>query len=376
MRNNSELDREDYEFVKDIHGDVSRTFELALGKLSGGMEDVVRTSYLMCRIPDTIEDSGNIPVEKKSELLDQYLGIVNGETGYDIQSFVEDSYDALEHSADQWYDLEDIDENLSYWELLENTESVFNVFDQFDPGIKNCVETNVSEMVEGMRDNSQNIAGTDNQGIRINDLDELADYNYIVAGTVGNLLTDVFTYEHDFDDEDRLYELSEDFGHFLQTINIVKDPHDDYFEEDAIFLPDSLTEGDFHSEVVQELESNNGDREKLRDGVLEVVQHANNNSPEVAEYINIIEEESHEVASYLQVSALLAAATLREANESPLEAFEEDGISISKEEALTINQKAGNWEDAREAMGLVGEEPLITFPNWVKARVHDLKKKV
>jgi len=76
------------------------------------------------------------------------------------------------------------------------------------------VESNVSEMVEGMRDISAEIAQTDVDGIRIDNLEDLADYNYIVAGTVGNLLTDVFTYKHDFEDEDRLYEISERFWTF------------------------------------------------------------------------------------------------------------------------------------------------------------------
>jgi len=101
MYRDSDFD-EDYSFVQDIHGDVSRTFELALDNLSGDMKDVVRTSYLLCRIPDTIEDSGHIPVEQKSVLLDQYLDIVNQGSGYDIDGFVRDSYEALEYDAQTW----------------------------------------------------------------------------------------------------------------------------------------------------------------------------------------------------------------------------------------------------------------------------------
>jgi|AntDeeMinimDraft_5_1070356.scaffolds.fasta_scaffold00046_33 farnesyl-diphosphate farnesyltransferase len=375
MYRDSDFD-EDYSFVQDIHGDVSRTFELALDNLSGDMKDVVRTSYLLCRIPDTIEDSGHIPVEQKSVLLDQYLDIVNQGSGYDIDGFVRDSYEALEYDAQTWSDLTDLDEDSSYWKLLENTDRVFNVFEQSDPEIRKRVESNVSEMVEGMRDISAEIAQTDVDGIRIDNLEDLADYNYIVAGTVGNLLTDVFTYKHDFEDEDRLYEISEDFGHFLQTVNIIKDPYDDYIEEDAVFVPDSLVDGSFHQEVIDELEFGEGNKSVLNEGILELVDHADEHSENVIEYIDIVQSESKEIGSYLQVPALLAKATLREAKENPMDAFQKDGISIGKAEALTLNQKATEWNNTEAAMEEVGKRPIVTLPNRFKAALYDLKKKL
>ncbi len=195
------VDDKDYAFVQDIHGDVSRTFELAAGKLSDDLADVIRTSYLLCRIPDTIEDSGYIPVEEKSDILDQYLDILQDGSDYRVEEFVSNSYDALEQDVDHWSELNDLDSDQSYWRLLGNTDRVFNVFEHFDPEIRQSVEYNVGEMVEGMRDISSEIAETEAEGIRIDDFEELADYNYIVAGTVGNLLTDIFTYEQDFEDE-------------------------------------------------------------------------------------------------------------------------------------------------------------------------------
>ena len=375
MYQNLDFD-EDYNFVEDIHGDVSRTFDLALENLSGDMKEVVRTSYLLCRIPDTIEDSGHIPVEQKPALLDQYHGILNQGSGYDIEDFVDSSYEALEYEVETWSDLTDLDEDPSYWRLLENTDRVFNVFEQFDPEVRQRVKTNVGEMVEGMRDTSAEIAETNSEGIRIDNFDELSEYNYIVAGTVGNLLTDVFSYKHDFENEKRLYELSEDFGHFLQTVNIIKDPYDDYVEEDAVFLPDSLAGGEFHQDVIAELEHGQGNESVLTEGMLELVDHAEERTEDVTEYISTVQEESEEIGSYLQVPALLAKATLREAQKSPMDAFEKEGISISKAEALTINQKASEWKDTSAIVEKVGNKPVLTLPNQFKAALYDLKKKL
>jgi len=374
MYQNSDFE-EDYIFIQDIHGDVSRTFELAAGKLSGDLADVVRTSYLLCRIPDTIEDSGHIPVEEKPGLLDQYLDVLRDDPDYQTGDFISNSYDALEQDIDHWTELDELDNGKSYWELLENTDRVFNVFAQFDDEIRQSVEHNVGEMVEGMRDISSETAENETEGIRIGDFDELADYNYIVAGTVGNLLTDIFTYENNFEDEDRLYELSEDFGHFLQTINILKDPYNDYINEDAVFAPDSLASGDFHEEVIGRFEGDEVDEERLEQGILELAEHADQSTENVVEYIDIIDKDSEEIGGYLRVPALLATATLREARENPMDAFEEHGISIGKAEALTITQKAGEWKDVATAVERIEEETFVNIPNRFKAGFYDFKSR-
>lgn len=374
MYNNSDFE-DDYIFVRDIHGDVSRTFELAAENLSGDLADIIRTSYLLCRIPDTIEDSGHIPVNEKSDLLDQYLDVLQDDSDYQAEDFISNSYDALEQDVSDWTDLEDLDNDRSYWKLLENTDRVFNVFAQFDDEIRQSIEYNVGEMVEGMRDVSSEVAETKVAGIRIDDFDELADYNYIVAGTVGNLLTDIFTHKNEFENEDRLYDLSEDFGHFLQTINIIKDPYDDFVKEDAIFVPDSLAGGEFHQKVIDCFEDGKSDEEKLQQGIVELVEHADQSTGSVVEYIDIIETESEEISGYLQSPALLATATLREARENPGDAFREQGISIEKAEALTISQKAGEWKNVSTAVERIEEETLVTMPNRFKARLHDFKNR-
>ncbi len=143
--------------------------------------------------------------------------------------------------------------------------------------------------------------------------------------------------------------------------------------EDAIFVPDSLADGDFHEEVINCFEGNKADEEMLDRGIIELVEHADQSSEKVVEYIDIIDRSSEDIGGYLQVPALLATATLREARENPMDAFEEQGVSIGKAEALTITQKAGEWQDVETAVERIEEEPFVSISNRVKASLHDFK---
>ena len=54
---------------------VSRTFAPTIRMLPAGLNTIVTVAYLLCRIADTVEDSEDISVDKKKELLDYYINI-------------------------------------------------------------------------------------------------------------------------------------------------------------------------------------------------------------------------------------------------------------------------------------------------------------
>src|SRR5512134_1471962 len=62
-------DLADREFCRAILPKVSRTFALGIRLLPAGLEEAVRTSYLLCRSADTIEDSADLPAARKDALL-------------------------------------------------------------------------------------------------------------------------------------------------------------------------------------------------------------------------------------------------------------------------------------------------------------------
>jgi farnesyl-diphosphate farnesyltransferase len=98
----------------------------------------------------------------------------------------------------------------------------------------------VCEMVDGMkktviRQNSQEKIGTKS-------LEELEEYCYFVAGTVGNMLTDLFHYYSPWIN-DKLYEQMCEhrsaFGEALQLTNIIKDAMGD-LKRGVSFIPRDL----------------------------------------------------------------------------------------------------------------------------------------
>ncbi|ERG88642.1 MAG: phytoene/squalene synthetase [halophilic archaeon J07HX5] len=62
----------DLAWCYDAVQDVSRTFALTVDVLEEPMASHIALGYLLCRIPDTVEDAAHIPPESQAELLREY----------------------------------------------------------------------------------------------------------------------------------------------------------------------------------------------------------------------------------------------------------------------------------------------------------------
>ncbi len=329
---------DDREFCYNIHEDVSRTFDLALNKLSGDLEEEVCVGYLMCRIPDTIEDSGNLKSEDKIELLSRYRDILEDPKDQKIDDFVYDIENSLEES---------LDDSKADWELVRNTEKVFNVFQEFEQPVQDYMRDNIDEMSAGMIEYSASSAENPYQGIRIENMAQFEDYCFYVAGTVGNLLTDLFAYHNDFSEqkEKELRGNAEDFGEYLQTINIVKDPWKDYNEENAFFIPESILEenGSSHEHMKSIFDGVSKNQEPVVSAIEDLIEHGEEKEQSAAEFIQSIPETATEVQKYVKIPYFLAVATSREAKINTGDALTEEGIKIDKLEAAQILSSIDNW---------------------------------
>lgn len=344
-------------YLDNIHGKVSRTFQAALEQLEAGTNiyQEVRDSYLLCRIADTVEDSNLIDGENKAELLESYSALIedsfSGEAGYrDVAEWVRDVSDKIEgyHINDLDEDMEQIDG--SHWSIVRNAHTSFSSYEQFDQESKKIVGESVQEMAEGMTGYVQG-----EQGIRLESEEELFDYCHFAAGTVGELLTDLFARKADEPDKDVLKENSEDYAQLLQRINIARDPVADLKEEDAIFIPEEYMEDLIHEkfseEVGEAVESDNvrEEHEKLVESVEKVLESAENRADAAVEYVTeFSKEDSHNIRAYLETPLLLALATVDQTE--PEDAFTAHGLKISRQEVGKILTSAGNisneeWED-------------------------------
>ena len=202
---------------------VSRTFALSIRVLPGPLGDAVRTSYLLCRIADTIEDDLAITADRKAALLDQLSTCFDNEAAG--ESFAGHA-NALRGDA-------------AHVHLVRNAQLVFRCYRALPAGSRTAVARWVTEMIGGMRKFVLAYPG----GIRIQSLDEYREYCYYVAGTVGYLLTDLW-HEHSRSIGAAQYavlkERSRSFAEALQTVNILKDVATDATLENSVYIPEQL----------------------------------------------------------------------------------------------------------------------------------------
>ena len=337
-------------YLDSVHGNVSRTFDLALRQLEDDdLRKEVRDSYLLCRIADTIEDTDLIDGDDKAKLLNSYSSLIESHRSEDdnyreVADWVRSVSDSLKglHINELNGDREDVDE--AYWSLVRNAHTALSSYQGFDEGPKRDVGESIQEMSEGM---AEYVKG--DEGIRIKDEQDLFEYCHYVAGTVGDFLTDLFSRRTETDEE-TLRENSEAYAQLLQRINVARDPVSDLREEDAIFIPETYMEGlsheQFGDEIEQAVKTENArsNHSELVSSVENVLDSAEENADSAVEYITEFENNDKGIRAYLETPLLLALATADRTE--PEDAFTEEGLKIGREEVGKIMHTAGNIPDS------------------------------
>ncbi len=228
---------------REILPKVSRSFTLAIQALPEPTRDYICVAYLLCRMVDTIED---------------HPTLANKDAYYDLfdRCLLEiERWDSLDISL-----LEKINPPQSWDdELMRDAAAVLTLFESFPPAVREIMKRNVHEMSRGMRGYT---ARGGHGAIVLNDNKDLDLYCYYVAGTVGNLLTEVFAHECGITDPSWLRRQKERGYHFalgLQKVNMIKDVVQD-FKRGSVFVPrqwltmfgvskEDLVQGDSNSRV-------------------------------------------------------------------------------------------------------------------------------
>ena len=202
----------DLAYQKAILGSVSRTFALTIPLLPPAIEVVVGNTYLLCRIVDTIEDAAELSPAEKQRLSKLFLEATLGTIP--VASFVGPCLDALRGYS-----------NVDELDLIAHTPTVLRILHTFPDRDRAAIGRCVSIMSDGMSyfHNRQTQEG-------LKDLAEFEKYCYVVAGVVGELLTDIFShYSPEFAKRIQGHEqLAIAFGQALQMTNILKDSPEDH----------------------------------------------------------------------------------------------------------------------------------------------------
>lgn len=209
--------------------EVSRTYALTIKALGEPYHKPVLLGYLFCRIADTYEDSHKLPHDVKLKSLQLFKEVfqADGKAAEKIEEI---------RILCEPFDKEDDEEFLALY-----PEPVFDEYQGYPQEVKDIMTHTITEMVDGMmatvaqQAKQGNLVGTDS-------VKDLEQYCYYVAGTVGNMLTDLLAYYSPLVDENRHEKLAEDkiaFAEGLQLTNIIKDAMGD-LKREVSFLPKDL----------------------------------------------------------------------------------------------------------------------------------------
>jgi len=335
----------DLEWCHETVQGVSRTFALTIDVLDEPMSDHICLGYLLCRVADTIEDAGHIPPEPQAELLHTYDDALDPDAETDIEAFRAD--------IDQW--LPEADERSADWRVVAEAPRVVATFEQFPADIQAAIIPPVRELVEGMAMFVDRHASAG--GLRIDSRDELEEYCYYAAGTVGNLITNLLTRgEITADRRQHLYDTAVEFGLLLQLVNISKDVYDDYTEENNVYLPaEWLADEGVDQEAVVEPEN--------RDAAAEVVgrtaSHAQSFLADAEGYLKAMPLSHGNTLAAWGVPFLLAVGTLRELTANPEDALTERGVKIDRQEVFAVMgaMRNGGKESLSELRKTISKRP-------------------
>jgi farnesyl-diphosphate farnesyltransferase len=209
---------------------TSRTFALAIPLLPEPCRREVTIAYLLFRIADTFEDAVAWSKHERIAALAQFVDLLRE---LDVAK-------ARECTA-QWTVSRPIDHD-GYMQLLEETPAVIQALIECEPRARAIVVRHAIRTTEGM---ATVVQRTDPRGnLQIKDLQDLRDYCYIVAGIVGELLTELFLLHSPqlTGVKHTLESNAVAFGEALQLVNILKDADDDA-EDGRVFLPPKSERG-------------------------------------------------------------------------------------------------------------------------------------
>jgi len=210
---------------------TSRTFALTIPMLPARLRREIGVAYLLFRVIDTFEDATAWPPARRMEALDEFVAMLE-----------EDGAGAGPRSiravAEAWTREPPV-AHQGYIELLGATPRVLDWYRGLAPASRRELRRHVAESVRGMK---RFVERTDANGVlRLQTVDDLHDYCFVVAGLVGQMLTELFVLGDPriAARADELRARAVRFGEALQLVNILKDAGQDQVEG-RLYLPEAV----------------------------------------------------------------------------------------------------------------------------------------
>jgi farnesyl-diphosphate farnesyltransferase len=219
---------------------TSRTFALTIPLLPEPTRREVTIAYLLFRIADTFEDASHWPRERRIDALDRFA------------TLLERDEIASEQGAPERWGAADASAHAGYVELIGEMPAVLQAFAALQPEARARIRRHTARTARGMAE-FVGRTGTDGT-LALVDVPDLQAYCYVVAGIVGEMLTELFVLgRHALDPIAPYLEArAARFGEALQLVNILKDRADDA-REGRSYLPPRVDPGEVFALARQDL---------------------------------------------------------------------------------------------------------------------------
>jgi farnesyl-diphosphate farnesyltransferase len=220
--------------LKHLLKDVSRSFYLTLRVLPSLIRNQVSLAYILARATDTVADTRLVPVDLRLAALHEMRNaIVAAAEGTPV----------LEPNLAELIPAKDpaaVRESSAERAVLENFHHALAVLRSFSADDRQRVKDLLEVIIRGQElDLTRFEAGTDNKIIALETEDQLEEYEYLVAGCVGEFWTKMclaHIIPHMRQMESILLENGVRFGKGLQMVNILRDlPRD--LRQGRCYLP-------------------------------------------------------------------------------------------------------------------------------------------
>lgn len=219
-----------YKEAMQVLKDTSRTFYIPITLLGKTLKHTVGSAYLGMRAIDEIEDHETMDPEVKQQLLRTTSELLK-------KPFDRKAYEQLVAPYDDI--LPEVTLRLADWILV------------CPEGIRERVQEYTSIMAAGMADWVE-------RDWLIESREDLDDYTYCVAGSVGEMLAEIWDW---YDGTKTSPEYAIGYGRGLQAVNILRNQDEDYDERGVRFVPTGWTRDDVFAYAEENL--------KLGDAYLE-----------------------------------------------------------------------------------------------------------
>ena len=304
---------EDIRYSQEMLPKVSRTFAPTIRLLPKPLDLYVTIAYLLCRIADTIEDSDALSVEDKKDLLCTYSRIFTGQSDTAIAQFSKQIKNLPYNTPDD--------------DLAHNTQRILNVYQNFSSVTQNNISKWVVEMSLGMQKYAQSRQKRSFTFLR--SMKELDEYMYYVAGTVGYLLTELFSYYSRKITptlKGRMEQFAESFGKGLQLVNIIRDMSGD-LKRGQSYIPDELLK---KYQLTRQTIFKRENRARAEELFNELITKAVHYLDKALDYVLLIPKKESRIRLFCMLPLFWAMRTLQKIQTDTLALLNNEKVKISR----------------------------------------------